>query len=254
MNCPVKAGGSLLVPQAYFERVLLTESASVSRLVWYFLSRSMAELEKGVCIEEITITASYSELESALHLAHSSMAEGMRRALDAGYLRLVHTGESDHSRSRYAVNWQSGTIRDPQTPGPGGKGAGRHAKNGSSGNSSAASGKVRESSPEAGEAGAAASPLYPYGFHTTTSTPAPGTPTVNQSRSYNRVTGEELHWHSTEKPTASGADSTAGGKDYRVGNKTCGDASSKSEKQTGSGSEIHDSIKHDSNSSNSNYP
>ncbi|HEX2915477.1 MAG TPA: hypothetical protein VH186_32255 [Chloroflexia bacterium] len=207
--------GSLLVPTAYFERVLMTEPASVSRLVWYFLSRSLEELEKGALIEEITVTASYSELENALNLAHSSIGEGLKRALDAGYLRLVHTGENGHSRSRYAINWRRAEeeVKPPEEPG---------GRNG--GNSENSRREERNTKPEG--------LTQRYSFHTST---AP----ANYARACHRITGEEPHWHCTGKPTT---DSEGDMKNHRAGKKPGKAGNEQSGKKPGK----TDSINHNS--------
>ncbi|HEX2915798.1 MAG TPA: hypothetical protein VH186_33865 [Chloroflexia bacterium] len=195
---PGRNEGSLLVPAAYFERVLMTEPASVSRLVWYFLSRSLEELEKGALIEEITVIASYSELENALNLAHSSIGEGLKRALDAGYLRLVHTGENGHSRSRYAINWRRvlKEVKPPEEPGSKNENSCREERN---------------TKPDDSTRG--------YSFHTST---APD----NYARACYRITGEEPHWHSAGKPTTANEGSMknhqAGKKPGKAGNEQSG--------------------------------
>lgn len=93
------------LPGAFFDRVLLSEPISLVRTVWYILQQC------SLTGQEI-ITASYSDLERELNLSHSSVCDGLRRAIEVGYIRLVRPGENGHLKAQYAVNWKNGGDGD----------------------------------------------------------------------------------------------------------------------------------------------
>lgn len=92
------------LPGAFFAQVLVREPVSVVRIVWYMLDRSLAAAPQT---EPPVITASYRDLEAALNLSHSSVCDGLKRALAAGYLRQLRPGENGHLKAQYTINWAS---------------------------------------------------------------------------------------------------------------------------------------------------
>jgi hypothetical protein len=85
----------LPVPAAFHEEVLMHEPISCVRVVWYILERTL----RG----EQLVTASYTDFEVSLNLAHSSVSDGIKRALEAGYIRQLRSGENRHYKAQYAL-------------------------------------------------------------------------------------------------------------------------------------------------------
>src|SRR5690349_15605003 len=86
-------GDGLVIPRSFFERVVITEPASTIRVVAFILLRTLAGQDE--------VEARYSDFVRELRLCRQSVQEGLARAIEAGYIRLVQSGENGHIKSRY---------------------------------------------------------------------------------------------------------------------------------------------------------
>lgn len=106
----------LIIPRSFFERVVITEPASTIRVVAFILLRTLSGQNE--------VEASYTDLVRELRLCRQSVQEGLARTIEAGYIRLLQSGENGHIKSRYAICWAtSSSSPPPSSPSPGGEGS-----------------------------------------------------------------------------------------------------------------------------------
>lgn len=101
---------ALTIPASFMQQVVAYENLSTVRVVGYMLTRSL----EG----ERVIEASYEDLRKALHLSRCAVHEGLKHALERGYILLIQAGENGHTRAQYAVNW---LYKPPDSKGRSGK-------------------------------------------------------------------------------------------------------------------------------------
>lgn len=101
-------GDELIIPRSFFERVVITEPASTIRVVAFILLRTL----EG----QTEVEASYTDFVKELRLCRQSVQEGLARAIEAGYIRQVQTGENAHVKSRYVICWATPSPSPPPSP------------------------------------------------------------------------------------------------------------------------------------------
>ena len=113
---------NIRVPASFLSRVVLGENASVIRVVWFVLHTALSG--------QPSVEVSYDELQKALDLSRTAVADGLKRALEAGYIKRVVTpppppcaNSTDHTRktplrmkATYAVVWQNPPAAAPTPP------------------------------------------------------------------------------------------------------------------------------------------
>ena len=89
---------TVTVPNRFFHPIIMFETVSVARLVWYIFSQNQNGVEY--------VEASYTELEKALNLSRSAIHQAINRSTMRGYIERLDT-RSSTARSRFAINWQA---------------------------------------------------------------------------------------------------------------------------------------------------
>ena len=102
--------GYVTLPQSFFSVVMATESVSTIRFVQHCL---YVALQTFSIEGEGEIEVGFEELIEVLHLSRKGTRDGVQRALEAGYVKLVRQGFGKY-KSVYAVNWQP--SNHPQSP------------------------------------------------------------------------------------------------------------------------------------------
>src|SRR3954470_3686354 len=101
-------GDGLIIPRSFFERVVITEPASTIRVVAFILLRTLEGQSE--------VEASYTDFVRELRLCRQSVQEGLARAIESGYIRLLQSGENSHVKSRYAICWATSPSSPPPPP------------------------------------------------------------------------------------------------------------------------------------------
>ena len=87
------------------EQVITRENISTVRVVSFILTQITCTKSRANASDPQAVAASYDDLAQATHTSRYGVIEGVKRALEVGYLRLVHQGGPDRSKSCYTINW-----------------------------------------------------------------------------------------------------------------------------------------------------
>jgi hypothetical protein len=99
---------ALAIPPGFLLQVVAQEKGSVIRVVGYILSRTLEGRD--------TVEAGYQDFMHHMKLSRQAVQEGLARALEAGYIRLVRQGGG--VPSVYTLNWLEEEVEPPGPPDP----------------------------------------------------------------------------------------------------------------------------------------